>query len=369
VLVILGAAEILLSERAPLPLVIHIGLQGLAGYLVPLILLLCGMLLLINPTQRMFYAVLAIVLALLSWITSNLGGFFIGMILGVIGGALALAWTTTGRLGSPRWLRHKPSSSEPSAGLDLILGDRDTNAHAVAEAIPRQSSWAGRALPASPLAVAIVGVAVYHAGVLGQQPVNLAANASPKPSSSVSPSPLPSPTASASPSPTASVRATPPVGVGPSPIGMPPRPGQAPPLTLRGPGPAAVVWTLTAASAAVTGLSFDGVARILTTRGVVFMLKFSLGSMVLSGGTGLTFSEAGRSIVTRALSLDFSGNITLYTTKISAELHGRMVVYTPKKPPVNLSPDLTLTNVVANQPFAFADTFVGSGLTISEPAG
>ena len=33
-LVILGGVVILLSEEAPLPLVIHIGLQGLAGYLV-----------------------------------------------------------------------------------------------------------------------------------------------------------------------------------------------------------------------------------------------------------------------------------------------------------------------------------------------
>jgi hypothetical protein len=380
VLVILGAGEILLSERAPLPLVIHIGLQGLAGYLVPLILLLCGVLLLINPVQRMFYAVLAIGLALLSWVTSNLGGFFIGMLLGVIGGALALAWTTTGGPRTPRLLGRKPSSGEPSAGLDLILKDRDSSAHVAAQAIPRQRSWATRALPASPLAIAIIGVAMYHAGPFGQQAslaqgVSLAASASVSPSSSVSPSPLPStpsPTASVSPTPTATP--TPTVGVGPSPVGKPPQPGRAPPgpprvtARLRGPGPGAVAWTLTAGSAVVTGLTFDGVARVRTERGAIYMLKFSLGSMVLSGGTGLTFAEDGRAIVTQATSLDLSGNITLYATKISGELHGRMVVYTPRKPPVNLGADLTLANVVASQPYATADTFVAAGLTITEPA-
>jgi hypothetical protein len=378
----LGAGEILLSERAPLPLVIHIGLQGVAGYLVPLILLLCGILLLINPTQRMFYAVLAIILALLSWVTSNLGGFFIGMVLGVIGGSLALAWTTTRQPRSPRWLRRKPSpgSDQPSAGLDLILGDRDNDsAHAAAQAIPRPRSFPARALPACPLAVAIIGVAVYQADHSGPQPllkpgVSLAASVSTSPSASASPTPLrsskPSPTTSASPS----ASPAPTVGVGPSPVGTPPQPGRAPPgpprvtATIRGPGPAAAAWMLTAGSAAVTGLRFDGVARVRTARRVVYMLKFSLGSMVLSGGTGLTFAQAGRSIVTSATSLNLSGDITLYATKISGELGGRMVVYTPSKPPVNLSPDLTLANVVASQPYATADTFLAAGLTITEPA-
>ncbi|MFB9236919.1 DUF6114 domain-containing protein [Plantactinospora siamensis] len=92
-LVILGAAEILTSVRAPLPVILHVGPQGLAAYLVPLMLLLCGVLLLVNPAQRLFYSVLAVVLALASWLTSNLGGFLVGLLLGILGGALAFAWT------------------------------------------------------------------------------------------------------------------------------------------------------------------------------------------------------------------------------------------------------------------------------------
>ncbi|MER5704129.1 DUF6114 domain-containing protein [Micromonospora sp. NPDC002296] len=92
-LVALGGAEILVTLRAPLPVILHIGPQGLAGYLVPVILLLCGVLLIAHPPQRIFYALVSLVLALVSWLTSNLGGFFVGLLLALVGGCLAFAWT------------------------------------------------------------------------------------------------------------------------------------------------------------------------------------------------------------------------------------------------------------------------------------
>ena len=92
VFVTAGGAVTLASERAPLPLMVHIGVQGVAGYLVPAVLLLCGLLLWFHPAQRTFYSILAVLLALGSWITSNLGGFFAGMLLGVLGGSLGFAW-------------------------------------------------------------------------------------------------------------------------------------------------------------------------------------------------------------------------------------------------------------------------------------
>lgn len=101
VLVAAGGAEILLSVRAPLPVILHIGPQGLAGYLVPLILLICGVLLLAHPPQRLFYAVVSILLALASWLTSNLGGFLVGMLLALVGGCLAFAWSPTRHPHSP----------------------------------------------------------------------------------------------------------------------------------------------------------------------------------------------------------------------------------------------------------------------------
>ncbi len=100
-LVMIGASEMLLSEQDLLSVVPHIGIQDLAGYLIPAHLLLMGVLLWLNPIDRIIYSLIAIFLALWSWTTSNLGGFFVGMLLGMVGGALAFAWTTDSKHGSP----------------------------------------------------------------------------------------------------------------------------------------------------------------------------------------------------------------------------------------------------------------------------
>ncbi|MBF5033480.1 hypothetical protein IRY44_27345 [Micromonospora sp. ANENR4] len=96
-LIALGGAEMLVTLRAPLGVLLHVGPQGLAAYLVPLVLVICGVLLITTPQQRVFYAVLSLVLGLVSWLTSNLGGFLIGMLLALVGGALAFAWTPVKR--------------------------------------------------------------------------------------------------------------------------------------------------------------------------------------------------------------------------------------------------------------------------------
>jgi hypothetical protein len=146
--VLLGAGEMLLSERAPLPVVIHVGIQGLAGYLVPGILLLCGLLMWFTPEQRTFYSILAVLLSLGSWITSNLGGFFVGMALGLVGGSLSFAWSRSDRSPArrrprpPPRQRPEPRRREPSGGLDLILGGPRKSSRPVRA--PRRQRPAGR---------------------------------------------------------------------------------------------------------------------------------------------------------------------------------------------------------------------------------
>jgi uncharacterized protein DUF6114 len=120
-LITCGAGEILLSEHGPLQVVIHIGAKGLAGYIVPVMLLLCGILLWFNPAQRAYNSLFAMALALLSWITSNLGGFFIGMLLSLVGGALAFAWTPDSERQPLRRPHIIPQIRHPSLGLALTL--------------------------------------------------------------------------------------------------------------------------------------------------------------------------------------------------------------------------------------------------------
>lgn len=91
-LLVLGGAEILVTMKAPLPVILHVGMQGLAGYLLPTLMVVIGLLILFNPTQRLFYSILGVLLSLGTWLTSNIGGFIIGLLLGVVGSCLAFGW-------------------------------------------------------------------------------------------------------------------------------------------------------------------------------------------------------------------------------------------------------------------------------------
>jgi hypothetical protein len=135
-LVLLAGLEILLSERGPLPIIVHIGLQGIAGYIIPAVMVLLGVLLLFNPAQRTFYSLLAVLLALSSWITSNLGGFFVGMLLGVVGGSLAFAWRLRHGLEEPTRRRSPPPQHPSSVGLAMVPSDPPAEEGTAADGIP-----------------------------------------------------------------------------------------------------------------------------------------------------------------------------------------------------------------------------------------
>ncbi|SDS38373.1 DUF6114 domain-containing protein [Actinoplanes derwentensis] len=91
-LVVLGGLETVLTVWAPLPVVLKVGMQNFLGFLIPVLIVLCGLLIWFNPAQRMFYSLVTVVLSLSSWLTSNMGGFVIGLLFGLIGGSLAFAW-------------------------------------------------------------------------------------------------------------------------------------------------------------------------------------------------------------------------------------------------------------------------------------
>ena len=386
-LVTLGGIEILASERAPLPLIIHIGLQGLAGYLTPAILVICGLLLLFHPVQRVFYSLLAIVLSLGSWITSNLGGFFVGLLLGLIGGCLAFAWVQRDRREPARKQGTPPPRPRHarSAGLALVRGGKRPGSKAAdsggaaggaagaadpAGSSPRDSSggpgdaglarppgpapggspgrppggWSAGwpaspvylAMPLAPLALTMLAAVASRGLLAGSVPLV-------PPAASPSVSPLPGPPAVPAPRPS------------PEPSSGPARGGHQHRTADR---PAAAVAadqsSLTSRFAALTGMSYDGIAAVPTAHGMEKMLKFSMTSLKLPGVV-LTVTQGGRSFVTADSSMEFSGHVELYTTKISGNLGGVRVTFTSATPPSGLPANLTLTSVVAEQPFATAD--------------
>ncbi|MEV7034903.1 DUF6114 domain-containing protein [Streptomyces sp. NPDC093272] len=111
-LLTLGGGWILLTEKASLKVVVHVGMQGLAGYLLPVVMVICGLLALFNPSQRLFYSIVGILCSLGSWVTSNLGGFFIGLALGAVGSCMIFGWLPDQE---PRVGRRKRRKAERAA--------------------------------------------------------------------------------------------------------------------------------------------------------------------------------------------------------------------------------------------------------------
>ena len=97
-LLLLGGLEMLLIPltgvlaHGQIKLVIYVGIGGVFGILIGALLIACGLALWFHPVHKTFYAIAGLLLALLSFIGTNLGGFFIGMLLGIVGGSLAFAW-------------------------------------------------------------------------------------------------------------------------------------------------------------------------------------------------------------------------------------------------------------------------------------
>lgn len=74
-------------------LVIYIGIAGVFGVLIGALLIVAGLVVWFNHANKTFYGIAGIVLGIVSFPTSNLGGLIIGMLMAIVGGALVFAWT------------------------------------------------------------------------------------------------------------------------------------------------------------------------------------------------------------------------------------------------------------------------------------
>src|SRR6266571_5633068 len=67
---------------------------GVVGIILGLIMIVGGIMINSNPQSHTMWGVIILILSIVSWITS-IGGFFIGFILGLIGGILAITFKPT----------------------------------------------------------------------------------------------------------------------------------------------------------------------------------------------------------------------------------------------------------------------------------
>jgi hypothetical protein len=408
-LLILAGAELVLIPlsgillHGAIKLVIYIGIGGVFGVLIGLLLITAGLLLWISPAHKTFYAMAGVILAVLSFIASNLGGFFLGMLLGIIGGALAFAWTPDPV--SDAVTRPLPPVPEEAA-LDLLGGTEDD----VQEGRHRGGGrlLAGAVMPVL-LAGSLVGghVATHGSSTLGSSTERSSTEGSsvttapsdcilwvicwpaptPPPVSAPGQSPTPSSPAAASPTTGPATATAPSPGPGPSDSDQTnPAPGasdsgsgasRAKMIARADEGLAASVSqsVITAGSATLDGLAYQGTARVpLASGGEQTMMVFTLNSLTLSGNVTATVTENGQTTVTQSSTLAFSGGVTLYATKLSGSLLGIPTTLTPGNVltlllhllnTVTPAVPLTMTNVTTDQPLVIAGSLQAANLSIT----
>ena len=71
---------------------VQVGIEGLQATIIPVLLVVLGVLAITMPVHRIFYGVISLVVSVYALIGVNLGGFFIGMLLGAVGGVAVVAW-------------------------------------------------------------------------------------------------------------------------------------------------------------------------------------------------------------------------------------------------------------------------------------
>ncbi|MFE6689866.1 DUF6114 domain-containing protein [Streptomyces sp. NPDC057743] len=92
-LLLLGGAELLLVPLSPLTVLVSLGLGGLAALGIGVALMVAGLFLWCTPAAHHYVSINALILSVLSFAATNLGGFLVGMGLGIAGSAMGFGWT------------------------------------------------------------------------------------------------------------------------------------------------------------------------------------------------------------------------------------------------------------------------------------
>lgn len=92
---VLAGLEICALPLAPLKVMLHQGVAGIPSVLMGLIMILMGLSAWFAPHYRSLAGIVTTLIACAALVLSNLGGFLIGTVLGILGGGLIFAWRPT----------------------------------------------------------------------------------------------------------------------------------------------------------------------------------------------------------------------------------------------------------------------------------
>jgi hypothetical protein len=279
-------------------------LGGLSGALIGTLMVVCALTMWIRPQFRLPAAIAAMIMSLAAIITTNFGGFLLGTLLGLIGTALAMAWT-------PKAHKRKVAKAGPPAAVALVLlaglavHGLGHPAAALADPVTPSSTTSVTSVPASTTTATVA------------------------PSSTTLPSSSSSAAATSTTTST-SAAATTTTSATPSPPALP---------------AGTRVWTLESPSVAMSGLSYHGVVDAVVGAKTIKVLKFTATSVKIKNLVQTATSGGGHKIITTAATGSTSTITGGAITMLTAEIKGTAAVtIIPGLPPVRLPIDYTATS-------------------------
>jgi hypothetical protein len=117
---------------------IQVGIEGLQATIIPILMVILGVFAITMPIHRVFYGVISLVVAVYSLIGVNLGGFFIGMLLGSVGGVLIVSWMP--KMGMPRMVGAESEAESDAAALPGVRSGAVPDVAAEAASRPMAAS-------------------------------------------------------------------------------------------------------------------------------------------------------------------------------------------------------------------------------------
>jgi hypothetical protein len=358
---ILGGVQLFLSGQLSVlgEVAISFGPEGFLQILLPVVLLLCGVLVWVTPQHRYFYSIIGTLTAVYSLLGLNLGGWFLGMLLGIIGGALGFSWTSvTPAPAEPPEPRPEPDErpepdqrpepderlepdERPTVDLTGPLADQPPGPEQTAPVrAPRQEprAYVGVLLPillAAGLAAPQSVPAQICLPLLCPDPSESPApdpDPEPEPGPSLPGLPgLPTPELPPIPDPTApGEEPTPTPTPTPSLSPLPTPPPTEEPLVAAQPG------LMTADRLDQENFLFEGIAELNTADGPVEVMQFSFSRATATNFT-LTTSGGDATATVTADPLVLAGDVTFYTSRFTGRLLGTLPLeLTPNSPLADL---------------------------------
>ncbi|MFD3418643.1 DUF6114 domain-containing protein [Streptomyces decoyicus] len=121
---VIAGAEICAIPLAPLKIMLQQGIAGIPSVLMGLVMIVMGLSAWFAPHYRGLAGVLTVLCAAAALVMSNLGGFLIGTVIGILGGSMIFAWqpvvptepepaATPGAAAEPGAPAPAPAPSEP----------------------------------------------------------------------------------------------------------------------------------------------------------------------------------------------------------------------------------------------------------------